>query len=714
MLDSLNAISAYRQGDFSVVEKYEWLKYIISAEERIVNLERITSISELAGANPVLDYVEKTLRVLSDLSVSFWVRELLEEVLVWSETAKGGTVRERMRWQESGVNLFVHNIGSGELYERYTRERHGDMNVRHQIIHTLITTHGLVGQYIRGEVVFGENHSLTELARAGHLTSEELIRLLIPLNQCIMSGVSEVLWHTVESETGEIVAAIAEGIEPEERTIIKRLERLRSGSIRQGEAFYSEISQMESEMDLSAVLTPLGDLTLWFVEAALQDFSVEEFMKVLMISLHGEIEHHSMDVGMASESITDRTKKGQGKPVRHLSFEPLMNEMYYDYKGMKKLNVYKKRMIEQYLRQMNWDSCLQGVSGDSPHLRHRLEQKEGLNDTVFFTFEFSRAAERLIEFCIEAEKSPLYEKAVLMLFDLFGLRRDAYDRFHNEDTYLQDMNSSGDYKKVILDYIAGSRVVDIGPGGGILLDLIEEEMPHVHAVGIDISVSVIEALEKKKRLEGRGWEVVKGDALNLREDLEPGSVDTVIFSSILHELYSYIEFGGSRFNPATVTAALKSAYDILSPGGRIIIRDGIMTEPEELVRRIRFLEEDGMQWLLRYVEDFKGRKITYEALTDKEVRMSVNDAMEFLYTYTWGEEAYVHEVQEQFGYFTPSQFESVIREALGHGAEIVVSKYFLQAGYTEALAGRIEFMDEFGKPVPLPDSTCLIVIEKPE
>lgn len=714
MLDSLYAISAYRQGDLSVTEKYEWLKYIVSAEEQIVNLERITSISELAGANPVLDYVERTLRILDDLSVSFWIRELLEEVLVWSETAKGGTMRERMKWQASGVNLFVHNQGSGELYARYIKNHHGDMNLRHKVIHTLITTHGLVGQYIRGEIVFSENHSLTQLVKAGYVTPDELIRLLIPLNRCIMNGVSEELWHTVESETSQIVIAITEGREPEERTFIKRLERLRSGSIRQGEAFYSEISQIEAKIDLPVILLPLGNLTLWFVEAALHDYSVEEFMKVLLISLNGEIEQHPKNQDMWSASITDRTKQEQGKPVCHLSFEPLMNEMYYDYKGFKKLNVYKKRMIEQYLREMSWDSCLKGIPGDNPHLRYRLEQKEGLDDTIFFTFEFSRAAEKLIEFCIEAEKSPLYEKAVLMLFDLFGLRRDAYDRFHNEDTYLQDMNSSGDYKKVILDYITGSNVVDIGPGGGILLDLIEEEMPHVHAVGIDISSNVIEALEKRKRLEARRWDVVKGDALNLREDLEPRSVDTVIFSSILHELYSYIEYEGYRFNPSTVTAALRSAYDILSPGGRIIIRDGIKTEPEETVRRIRFLEEDGMQWLQRYVEDFKGRTIRYETLSDNEVQMPINDAMEFLYTYTWGEEAYVHEVQEQFGYFTPSQYESVIREAVGHEAKIVVCEHFLQAGYTEALLGRIEFMDISGHPVSLPDSTCLIVIEKPE
>lgn len=233
-------------------------------------------------------------------------------------------------------------------------------------------------------------------------------------------------------------------------------------------------------------------------------------------------------------------------------------------------------------------------------------------------------------------------------------------------------------------------------------------------LGLDISVNVIEALKRKKQLEGHRWDVIKGDALQLEEFIEPGSMDTVIFSSILHELYSYIERDGARFNLHTVEAALQSAYHVLAPGGRIIIRDGIMTEPAEQRRRIRFLEPDGMEWLLRYAEDFAGRHIEVERVSEHEAILPVNDAMEFLYTYTWGAEAYVHEVQEQFGYFTPSQYEECIRRTLGSQAIIRESRHYLQEGYAEALAGRIEFTDEQGQPVPLPDSTCLIVIEKPQ
>ena len=86
--------------------------------------------------------------------------------------------------------------------------------------------------------------------------------------------------------------------------------------------------------------------------------------------------------------------------------------------------------------------------------------------------------------------------------------------------------------------------------------------------------------------------------------------------------------------------------------------------------------------------------------------------MEFLYTYTWGEESYVHEINEQFGYFTPSRYKKFIKETLGEAVEIIEFRHYLQDGYTLALSQRIEFMNEHGAAVSLPDSTCLIVIQK--
>lgn len=688
MLASLQAISDYRQGRSDSLLNEAWLQYIVSAEERIVNFERIRSLEELTRANPVLDYVERSLLILDSLPLSFWMKEIVEEVLVWSEVAKGGTARERIRWQEEGINCFVHNEGSAHIY----RNRHeGRQDAKFQLVHKLIETHGLIGQQLRGEVPPEANAPLAELAGDGLVTQTELEQLLLALNRCIIGAVSAGLWEQVETDVKLMIHRIVTRAEGGRESAADRLKKLRAASIRRGEDFGEEFAELAPKAGIHVLEELLRDRTFWYVESALQDFSLEQFLKIL--------------------ALTARTPDLQ--EVRHISFEHLMSAMYYDYKGVKKINIYKKRIIEKYLEELAWDRIAAGLSdAGNPHLCHRMEKKAHLPDTVFFQFQFSPAADKLIEFCMEAEKSPLYEKAVLLLFDLFGLRRDAYDRFHNEEEYLSTMNQTADYKKVILDYVVGKRVVDIGPGGGVMLDLIEQQLPDKAPIGIDISTNVIEALKRKKQVEGRRWEGIQGDALNLKDYVQPGSIDTVIFSSIIHELYSYVPFNGKKFNSGTVAAALRSAFDVLSPGGRIIIRDGIMTEPVGEKRRIRFLKPDGMPSLVRYAGDFAGRAIEYVRTGDNEVVMPVNDAMEFLYTYTWGEEAYVHEVQEQFGYFTPSEYVAFIRDTLGGTAHLLVNRHYLQEGYTEALADKIVMTDEAGRSVPLPDSTCFIVIEK--
>ncbi|OWR33105.1 SAM-dependent methyltransferase [Saccharibacillus sp. O23] len=699
MGSALEEIRAYMAGENEEIGSAglpAWLHILASAEEYIVNYERIGSIGELERLNPVLAYVERSLDILSTLPLSFWMRELLEDVLAWSETAKGGTRLDRIGWQRQGINVFVHNEGSADLYLARAQVAIGD---RERLTALLIRTHGLLGQYLRGEVPFAANLPLHGPVEQGLLTETELARLLMALNRCVIGAVSEELWQSVEAELETCVLHVSLGTTPEDDGLERRLRRLRTGARTRGEDFEGELARIDGELRAAGVegglqeaFARLDDKTLWYVEAALGDFSLEEFVKMMMLALLGAEE---------------------APRARHISFERLMHGLYYDYKGVKKINLYKKRIVEKYLRELDWAAILGGGQhADSPHLHHRIAREKSGGDTCFFGFAFSPAAEKLIEFCVEAEKSPLYERAVLMLMDLFGLRRDAYDRFHNEDEYLETMNSSADDKKILLDYIAGSRVLDIGPGGGVLLDLIEQELPDKQAIGVDISENVVEALERRRRLEGRSWQVRKGDALNLTETIAPGSIDTVVFSSILHELYSYIPFDGRKFNLDTVRAALRSAFELIPVGGRILIRDGIMTEPKEQLRRLTFADPDALRRLEQYAADFEGRQIAYAQTGPSEVEMPVNDAMEFLYTYTWGEEAYVHEVQEQFGYMTPSEYEACIGELFGDRATILLRRSFLQEGYTLALRDKVRVGDQAGNEVPLPDSTCVIVIEK--
>lgn len=665
-----------------------WAKYLLLTKEHPVNMENVEAL-EMIPKNPVWDYTKKTLGILAnEPHFSEEITSLIEETLVWAEVAKCGSPSERKRWVTEGVNVYVHNIGSAQIYQMETTKP----DEHTELIAALIATHGLVGQYIRGESLLTKNESLYPvLQRWSGGKNNQSIELLMLLNKCIIAAVSPSLWETIEKDVQQAVTSIVKGNFTQGDTWKERLRKLRQQSIRNGENFDNEFQRIFRDIRLQKEIeTLLDSRDLWYVEAGLKDFTLEEFTKIfLMISRKSSLEQ-----------------------VNHINFSELMKELYYDHKGKKKVNLFKKRIFEKYLSECTFDDLLAGEIKDNPHVSVQVEKKGQTGDTVFFRFVFSSPSQKLIEFCVESEKyGTFFEKAILLLYDFFELRRDQFDRFHNEEEYLETMNQTIDFKRVILDYITGTDIADIGPGGGALLDEIVKRYPKANAFGIDFSKNVIESLEKRIQKEQLSWTVQFGNALDLEQDLDH-PVDTIIFCSILHELYSYIETDETKFNMKTIQKALQGAFRMLRQGGRIIIRDGIMTEPKEDSRIIRFRDSDDLKILERYSKDFEGRAISYEVAGHNEVKMRINDCMEFLYTYTWGEEAYPHEVQEQFGYLTPSEYEVLIKETLGEDAEILVNQHYLQKGYTHALDSKIEFLDEAYRPVPLPDSTCLIVIQK--
>src|SRR5262249_41378111 len=98
--------------------------------------------------------------------------------------------------------------------------------------------------------------------------------------------------------------------------------------------------------------------------------------------------------------------------------------------------------------------------------------------------------------------------------------------------------------------------------------------------------------------------------------------------------------------------------------------------------------------------------------------LSAADAMEFLYTYVWGPASFPYEVRELYGILTYDDYVArLVAWCGGPGAARVIElppevRSYLPPGYREHLAGKIELSDEHDRPVALPDSNCLIVIEK--
>ena len=83
------------------------------------------------------------------------------------DTAKAGTKDDIKTWKKLGFNLFTHNLGSAEIYKKYS----SNFN---KLIYILIKTHGLIGQYIKGEVNLNTNKELYYLLEENIISKKDL------------------------------------------------------------------------------------------------------------------------------------------------------------------------------------------------------------------------------------------------------------------------------------------------------------------------------------------------------------------------------------------------------------------------------------------------------------------------------------------------------------------------------------------------------------
>ncbi|MBQ6094191.1 MAG: methyltransferase [Lachnospiraceae bacterium] len=665
--------------DAERLETEKWLSYLYYTEHHGVNMERVESVEQVSGRE-TLSYVLRTLALLEEdfqagrLAAKEY--EIVKTVLQWSEVSKGGTVKEREQWRSQGYALDIHNIGSAQIFKEYVLETaketmqetdgssrenigEGGKKALAETIELLIGTHGLVGQAIRGEVLVDKNRPLLDLLPT--FGEESLERLLVVLNHCIIGAVAPGLWESVEEEARNLIRRILKG----DFTELSTRERMIRLDRRMADADEELVTLFDRQI--------FPKYELWYFQSAFADFSLEQVKWIL-------------------KTMLEKMEDG----VIYLSFKPLADGLYYDYLGKKQVNVYKERIIEKYMR----DHSIENVE---------LVVKR-ISRAMLVDFRFSAVCEKLIDFCVEAERCGLltFEKSITVLYDMFGFRRDEFDRLNNEGKYLSIMNASEEStKNSIIEYVTGQTVVDVGSGGGVLLDLLEEHYPDKKIIGTDISDNVLIVLEKKRKEEGHRWTVL---CHNFVDGPFPEKVDAILFSSILHEVFSYTETERGRFEIESVTTALRNAYASLNPGGRIIIRDGVKSKVDDSVIEIRFKDPEGMEFFKNFVRDFEGLKDIEDKKIEifeqeNKVKACTNYAREFLYTYTWGRQSYPHEVQEQFGYFTIEEFRKFFEEL---GAEIIRCDAFLEPGYVTHLSPKVELS------VPVyPDSNCIIVVESP-
>jgi hypothetical protein len=655
------------------------------------------------------------------------------------DIAKTADLTLRGSWVQQGIALDVHNEAAAAILRKADRARTWGFSPSIQkLVVAWVEAHGLAGQHVRGEgpiLMFAPLVStLRELAPAlarvltttgSRKEPHEAIALALDglhvLNACDTAAVREgLLDDTLAGKLARvrdqltIVAAQAPWTEPhaalaalapplDRARLADRLRALRAGRQRAGEpaaAVDAAVNAMD-DADLAMLGPALQTCQLWYCEAATSGLSPAAQLGVLAAA-----------VGAARKIGVDVTRPW------HAQLRPLLARLSGDGSAVR----YRLRLVEAALAHRPLRQLLGGQAGLGPlgTLSARLASSNDPDAVVIDYVDTDESAALVTLLGLyETRSSVSYHQMLKALCDLYGLRKDELDRVNNEASYLASMNAAKSDKERMVDYVRPGRIVEIGPGGGVVLELLEAKHPTSELIGVDLSKEAIAALEARARAGNHAWKLVLGAAETLPALVGAGSVDTVVFCSILHEVYSYTERAGLKFQMDSVRDVIRASWATLKSGGRIVIRDGVMPPPG--TRRIRFLAPDARPTFDLYVAQFEGRAITFKELAGSGgdvVELSSADAMEFLYTYTWGPASFPYEVRELYGIMPYDTYvASLVEWVGGESAARVIDipshmRSYLQPGYRDNLTGKVELFDEADRPTELPDSNCLIVIEK--
>lgn len=273
-------------------------------------------------------------------------------------------------------------------------------------------------------------------------------------------------------------------------------------------------------------------------------------------------------------------------------------------------------------------------------------------------------------------------------------------------------SSLGD-KERLLEFVSPGKILDVGAGGGELAEELRLRGNEVYALdGSSEAIRRIEENFPKVR-------AVAGYTHELSSLFKPASFDTIICSSILHEVYSYGDPTNGKYSIRSVMDTLDSFFKLLKPGGVLLIRDGIMPTLWDEEVRMELKNSDSVKFLEMYqgaapfyspTADF--RRVSFEEIpeTSNIYRGTLSSAMEFLFTLTWGWKSAERETQELYGIFT----ETGYRLALSvNGFDVEHSIQYLQPGYPQHLSGVADIFDSFGNRKNLPSSNAIFVARRP-
>lgn len=291
------------------------------------------------------------------------------------------------------------------------------------------------------------------------------------------------------------------------------------------------------------------------------------------------------------------------------------------------------------------------------------------------------------------------------------LRRIFADRLRTDDGELahqRDFDSYGALMDAalkqklddLLPWVVPGRIVDKGCGTGKLMVELARRFPDSAFVGVDLSREFLRRSDENTYASG-DVQLIARDAADAA--VAEGSASTVIFSSIMHEIYTY-----SGYDRARIDRALANAARELRPGGRMLMRDGV--SPGDQIWRLTLLDESTRQSFARFASEFKhGQGAAHERLSDGRVRLSAHLANEFLCKKDYQKNWHI-EVHEEYGALTTDGWRAALERAGLRVCEI--RAYCNDWIVAHRYAGSVSLTDDADRPLPWPATNVVVVGER--
>ena len=288
----------------------------------------------------------------------------------------------------------------------------------------------------------------------------------------------------------------------------------------------------------------------------------------------------------------------------------------------------------------------------------------------------------------------------------------------NYDTYAQSMDNIVKLKfEDIRPFVVQGKIVDAGCSTGSLIRLLAQEFSESDIIGIEAARKFYEFA----RMREYATPFVFFYRRNIFEqNFKPQSINTFIYSSVFHEIYSYL---GRK----ALHNLINHTYTQLDFFGRIIIRDVVGPDKPQKAVLMELAEKDGKvdghvselstyAKFFRFAKEFKPRKIVFSKVVigkKKFIKLSLRDAYEYISKMTYVDN-WDSELHEEFGFYSFGQWKAVLEKAgfkIINGSRAFHNPYIVEKKYR----GRAVLYTLKGRklvPEEYPPTNMILVGEK--